>query len=167
MKKFIILAMCTMFCMLAASCGKKKQETDPAPKPKTEVYQPRHVRVEVDLKNIKTYNYFSAPMSTPAKSYTVAYNTKVPYAQPIEIKYTYANGDTYTYFIPDDFGLWENEAGRLRVVTDTDGTVWLQGQTKAGKFCEFVFYGHPQYNGIKITPNSYRNLPSGEIKYRK
>lgn len=164
MKTIKLFALCAMVCMLAVSCGKKKEVTESAPK--VEQYQPKHEKAVVDLKNIKSYNYFNAPMATAAKSVVVTYDPEVLY-QPITIKYGYENGDTYTYTIPVEFGLWENEAGRLRVVSDAEGTVWLQGQTKAGKFCEFVFYGNPKYNGKKIKPNSYRNLPAGEIVYCK
>ncbi len=111
------------------------------------------------MRSIKTYNYYNSPFSTSATSVEVEYNAKVLY-QPIKIRYKYSNGDTYTHVIPDQFGLWQNENGRLRVVSD-GSTVWLQGQTREGKFCEFVFYGDPKNNGKKIKPNSYRN----QIKY--
>lgn len=169
MKKiFGTLALCATVCMLATSCDKKKEAPAPAPEPVVEeVYQPQHTSVTVDLKTIKKYNYTAAPEGQAATSVVVNYDQKKPYAQPVEIKFSYANGDTRTYVIPADFGLWKNQAGRFRVVSDNSCTVWLQGQTKKGKFCEFVFYGDPQYNGTKIKPNSYRNLPAGEIKYRK
>ena len=80
--------------------------------------------------------------------------------------YVYPNGDTFTYVI-NNFFVWPNQNGRDRIITDGDCTVWIQGQTKGGKFYEFVFYGDPKHNGSKIKPNSYRNLPAGEIKYRK
>ena len=166
MKAIKLFALCAMVCMLAVSCGKKKEATPVVQEPKVEQYQPKHGRATVDLENIKTYNYYNAPMAAAAKSVVVTYDPKVLY-QPITIKYSYENGDTYTYDIPVTFGLWANENGRLRVVSDAEGTVWLQGQTKAGKFCEFVFYGNPKYNGKKIKPNSYRNLPAGEIVYCK
>ena len=165
MKTIKILALCAIACMLAVSCGKKK-EVPVVEEAQPEVYQPRHEHIVVDLNNIQTYNYHNAPAAEAATSVAVNYDEKILY-QPVKIKYGYANGDTYTYVISDQFGLWENEAGRLRVVSDNEGTVWLQGQTKAGKFCEFVFYGDPKYNGKKIKPNSYRNLPAGEIKYCK
>lgn len=169
MKKiFGTFAICAMACVFVTSCGNKKEEVPaPAPEPVVEeVYQPQHTSVTVDLKTIKTYNYTAAPEGAPATSVVVNYDQKKPY-QPIEIKFTYANGDTRTYIVPADFGLWKNQSGRFRVVSDDKCTVWLQGQTKKGKFCEFVFYGDPQFNGKKIKPNSYRNLPAGEIKYRK
>lgn len=168
MKKILgTVALCAI-CMLATSCGKKKEAPAPAPEPVVEeVYQPQHSSETIDLKTIKTYNYISAPDGPAATSVVVNYDQKKPYTQPVEIKFTYANGDTRTYVIPASFGLWKNQAGRFRVVSDDACTVWLQGQTKKGKFCEFVVYGDPQFNGKKIKPNSYRNLPAGEIKYRK
>lgn len=170
MKTFVkflaVFAVAGMF----ASCNKdnKEPETAPVPDtPKEEVYQPVHNSSTVDLKTAKKYAYYNAPTSSPAASVQVLYDQKAPYTQPIVVKYTYANGDTYTYTVPADFGLWRNEAGRFRVIYDDKGTVWMQGQTKAGKFHELIFYGDPQFNGKKIKPNSYRNLPAGEIKYRK
>lgn len=162
MKSIIKWALCIMVVAFAAvSC---KQKEAPVQEAKPEVYVPKHVVEHVDLNNIKTYNYINAPAGAAAISVVVNYRTDKLY-EPIEIKYSYKNGDTRTYIVPKEFGLWENEAGRLRVVADNT-TVWLQGQTKAGKFCEFVFYGDPKHNGKKITPNSYRNLPAGEIVYR-
>lgn len=165
MKTVKILALFAI-CIFAVSCN-KEQAPAPEPVPEApEVYQPQNVQEFVDLTKVKTYNYYKAPKADlSAASVAVTYDEKVLY-QPIKIKYTYANGDTYTYTIPAEFGLWANEAGRLRVVTDKQNTVWLQGQTKTGKFCEFVFYGDPAFNGKKIRPNSYRNLPAGEIVYR-
>jgi hypothetical protein len=93
----------------------------------------------------------------------VNYSKKAPYVKPIEVKYSYKNGDTYTYVIPSTFALWQNEAGKLRVVVDRENTVWLQGQTKSGKFHELIFYGNPKFNGTKIKPNSYVD----EIRYSK
>lgn len=162
MKAIIKMALCIMVVALAAVSCKKKEEA-PAQEPEKEVYTPKHSLELVDLAKLKTYNYVQAPVQEAALSVVVKYSETELYA-PIKIKYTYANGDTYTYML-EGFGLWENENGRLRVVADKT-TVWLQGQTKAGKFCEFVFYGDPKNNGKKITPNSYRNLPAGEIVYR-
>lgn len=166
MKKFFVL--CAIASMLA-SCNSEKKEAPVAepPAPKKEVYQPVHQSSTVDLKTAKKYTYLNAPLQTAATSVTVDYDQKTPYAKPITVKYSYANGDTYTYTIPADFGLWKNQAKRFRVVSDDKCTIWLQGQTKNGKFHEFVFYGDPQYNGKKIKPNSYKNLPAGEIRYRK
>jgi len=167
MKK--ILGILTMLVMVGmfASCGKKKAEPVVLETQKQEVYQPVHKSSVVDLKTAKKYEYRYAPMNAPAVGVSVDYDKKTPYAKPIVIKYAYANGDTYTYTVPADFGLWRNEAGKLRVVYDNDCTVWIQGQTKSGKFHEFVFYGNPKYNGTKVKPNSYKNPPVGEIKYRK
>lgn len=152
-----------------ASCGEeKKAEPAPVPEPvKEEVYQPQHNVQTVDLKAAKKYNYFNAPTASPAASVVVNYNEKTPYAAPIEVKFTYANGDSFTYTVPASFGLWKNQAGKFRVISDNECTVWIQGQEKSGKFHEFVFYGDPKHNGTKIKPNSYKNLPAGEIKYRK
>lgn len=166
MKKFFGMLAFVAIASMFASCGdkEKKVETTPVPEPvKEEVYQPQHQTKDIDLKTVKKYNYFAAPVAAPAASVVVNYDQKKPYAQPVEVKYTYANGDTYTYTIPADFGLWKNTAGKFRVITDNEGTVWMQGQTKKGKFCEFVFYGDPKHNGSKIKPNSYKN----EIRYRK
>ncbi len=169
MKKIFNLGIIMLMAIVACvSCKSKDKAPETAPEPpKKEVYTPVHKSTTVDLTKIKTYNYFDAPMRTAASSVAVDYDQNRPYARPITVKYRYSNGDTYTYTVPADFGLWDNEAGRLRVVIDGENTVWLQGQTKKGKFCEFVFYGNPKYNGTKVKPNSYRNLPAGEIKYRK
>lgn len=157
------------FVSMLASCSQKSEpvETVVLEPPKQEVYQPKHQSATIDLNTAKKYDYRNAPLDVPATSVVVNYDPKVPYAKPIEVVYSYANGDTFTFMIPADFGLWKNSAGRFRVISDAEGTVWLQGQTKSGKFHEFVFYGNPEYNGTKIKPNSYRNLPAGEIKYRQ
>ena len=165
MKKNLILAMCATICMLAATaCGNKEEKAPvsaPAPVEKP-AYQPKHTTTTVDLtKGLKKYNYVAAPTGAPAVSVSVDYGK--PYTKPTTVKFVYANGDTRTLVVPADFGLWNNSKGTPRVVTDKACTVWLQGQTKKGKFCEFVFFGDPQYNGKKVKPNSYR----GEIKYRK
>lgn len=159
------------FCVvtiLVCACQEKKPEPAPAPvePAKKEVYQPKHQSSTVDLKSIAKYEYVNAPFNEPAISVDVTYDPKVVYKRPIMIKYKYANGDSYTYTIPSEFGLWPNEAGKLRVITDDECTVWLQGQTKKGRFHELIFYGNPKYNGKKIKPNSYLNPPSGEIKYK-
>ena len=167
MKKFQIFAMFAMLVMLASCAEKKKEEpvVTPTPPP-VEVYQPKHKTTDVDLSAVKKYEYFNAPTTASAVSVEVKYNT-TPYVEPIEVKYAYSNGDTFTYVIPKNFGIWANEIGNLRVVKDADCTVWIQGQTKQGKFHEFIFFGNPKYNGTKIKPNSYRNPPVGEIKYSK
>ncbi len=165
-KCFAVFAVAGML----ASCNKENKAPETAPEPvapKAEAYQPVHQSSTVDLKSARKYAYFNAPTPTAAASVDVLYDRKAPYVQPVVVKYTYANGDTYTYTVPAEFGLWRNEAGRLRVVIDDKATVWLQGQTKGGKFHELIFYGDPQFNGKKIKPNTYRNLPAGEIKYRK
>ena len=169
MKKFFGMLVFIIMISLLASCGKeKKVELTPAPEPvKEEVYQPTHQSATIDFKTAKKYNYFNAPTNSPATAVVVNYNEKTPYAAPIEVKFNYANGDTFTYTISAEFGLWKNQAGKFRVISDNDGTVWLQGQTKKGRFCEFVFYGNPKNNNSKIKPNSYKNLPAGEIKYCK
>ncbi len=164
MKK-IIFMLAVVSMLVSCNDGKKVEETVVS-EPKNEVYLPQHELREVDLTKAKKYMYFAAPKDSPATSVEVNYNPKVPYAEPIEIVYHYSNGDMFTYRLPADFGLWANEAGRLRVVADNDCTVWLQGQTKRGKFHEFVFFGDPKNNGKKIKPNSYRNLPAGEVVYR-
>ena len=150
---------------LLASCG-KKEEKPVVETPQQEVYKPVHKASTIDLKTAKRYDYRNAPMSAPATGVSVNYDQTHLY-RPITIRYAYANGDSFTYTIPAEFGLWQNEAGKLRVLSDNNCTVWIQGQTKGGKLHEFVFYGDPKYNGTKVTPNSYRNLPAGEIKYRK
>lgn len=169
MKKSIsFLMFCVMTLCILVSCQEKEKE---APKPvapppvKKDVYQPKHQATTIDLKEVKTYNYYNAPTDNVASAVVVNYNPKTPYAEPIVVKYSYSNGDTYSYTIPQEFGLWPNEAGKLRVVSDNDCTVWLQGQTKSGKFKEFIFYGNPKFNNKKIKPNSYLNHPNGLIKY--
>lgn len=168
MKKIAVILPMFIVAGLFASCNNDKTEETPVPEtPVQEVYQPVHKSSAVDLSTAQKYDYRNAPMDAPATGVTVSYDQKKPYTQPITVKYTYANGDSYTYTIPAEFGLWKNQAGKFRVVIDQDHTVWLQGQTKKGKFHEFVFYGDPKYNGTKVKPNSYRNPPAGEIKYRK
>lgn len=169
MKKFFGMLAFVAIASMFASCGnEKKAEPAPVPEPvKKEAYQPQHKAQAVDLKAAKKYQYFNAPTASPATAVLVKYSEKKPYAAPIEVKFSYANGDTYTYTVPASFALWKNQAGKVRVVSDKDCTVWLQGQEKNGKFHEFVFYGDPKYNGTKIKPNSYKNHLSGEIKYRK
>ncbi len=169
MKKFFGMLAIVAIASMCASCNEEKKVAEaPAPAPvKKEVYQPQHNAQAVDLKTAKKYHYFNAPTASPATAVVVNYNEKTPYAAPIEVKFNYANGDTFTYTIPAEFGLWKNQAGKFRVISDNKCTVWIQGQEKNGKFHEFVFYGDPKHNGTKIKPNSYRNLPAGEIKYRK
>ena len=165
MKNFIISLAFIAIALSVVSC---KQKQEPAPvitEPVVEVYQPVHTSQTIDLSSAGKYTYFAAPLNDVAQSVKVSYDTQTPYAKPIVIVYTYSNGDTYTYTIPQDFGLWNNEYGRLRVVIDKENTVWLQGQSKKGKFHEFVFYGNPKFNGKKIKPNSYHNHPEGIIKY--
>jgi hypothetical protein len=165
-KSIFILALCALVMCLMASCKNEapKEESAPVEKPAVEeVYQPKHQSQTIDFKGLATYTYFKAPMATTAKTVTVNYNPKVVYEQPIVIKYTYENGDTYTYVIPKTFGLWKNENGKFRVVVDKQNTVWLQGQTSAGKFHELIFYGAPKNNEKKIKPNSYL----GNINYSK
>lgn len=165
MRKFMLFCMCAA---VLASCSKKEEAVAEPQEPQEEVvYQPVHKSVTVDLKTAPVYSYNKAPFDVPAASVVVTYDRKLPYAQPVIVKFSYANGDSFTYTIPAEFGLWKNEAGRFRVISDDKCTVWVQGQTKNGKFHEFVFYGDPRYNGGKIKPNSYRNLPAGEIRYRK
>lgn len=165
MKQFMMFCMCAA---VLASCSEKKEPVVETQAPQEEVvYQPVHNSETVDLKTALKYSYYDAPYDVSAASVVVTYDRKLPYAQPVIIKFSYANGDSFTYTIPAEFGLWKNEAGRFRVVTDDACTVWIQGQTKNGKFHEFVFYGDPRHNGGKIKPNSYRNLPAGEIQYRQ
>ena len=169
MRKCIILL--TFFAIALSvsltSCQKKsvKEVTTGFEPIVTPCYQPTHIKNIVDLSTVERYHYFSTPLSHPAEFVSVTYDPKTPYAEPILIEYHYENGDTYTYVIPADFGLWNNEYGRLRVVIDEEATVWLQGQTKRGKFHEFVFYGNPAFNGKKIKPNSYHNHPDGVITH--
>lgn len=164
MKKiFMLLA---FMCLLTVSCKDKKTEEVVVPEPKQEVYQPMHLNQTISYDATKTYNYFEAPNSVAAKEVTVNYDKREPYTKPIEVVYVYPKGDTFTYVL-ENFGIWTNENGMYRVIVDKNCTVWIQGQTKCGKFKEFVFYGNPKYNGTKISPNSYINLPDGYIKYRK
>ncbi len=164
MKKFFGMIACIVAIASLTSCGNKKvEEKAPVQEPvKEEVYQPKHESQTIDLKGAKKISYYNAPTASPATSVAVNYDQKKPYAAPVEIVYTYANGDTYTYTIPAEFGLWKNSASKFRVITDADGTVWLQGQEKNGKRHEFVFFGDPKHNDAKITPNSYKNT----IRYR-
>ena len=167
MKRFIICLTLIAIALSVASCKKKQEPAPVVSEPVAEVYQPVHTEKIVDLATADRYMYFKAPAGVAAKSVKVNYDNKTPYAAPIVVKYSYENGDTYTYTIPAEFGLWENELGRFRVVIDEQNTVWLQGQTRKGKFHEFIFYGDPRFNGKKIKPNSYINHPAGVIKYAK
>lgn len=161
MKRFIkIFALVAMFALMVSACKQKKEEAPIPEAPKPEVYQPQHKTAVVDLKTAKTYHYVAAPMSTAAKSVTVNYDGKNPY-QTILVTFVYVNGDTFIYTVPDEFGIWKNEAGKWRILND-GSTVWMQGQTKQGKFHELIFYGDPRNNAKKITPNSY----TGVIAYR-
>lgn len=152
---------------LLASCGNNDAEKDVAKQTTPqEVEKPtpppvKHDVNTVDFKSMKKYNYVNAPKTVAAKSVVVNYDAKNPYAKPLEVVFTYSNGDTFKYVL-QDFALWNNQAGKPRLVADASNTVWLQGQTKNGKFCEFVFFGDPKHNGSKISPNSYKN----QIKYR-
>jgi uncharacterized protein YxeA len=166
MKKIIILlTLCALIVGSFTACKKEKkaEEIPTPPAPVEKVYTPKHQSTTVELKGLKTYAYFNSPAQEVATSVAVNYSKKAPYVKPIEVKYSYKNGDTYTYVIPSTFALWQNEAGKLRVVVDRENTVWLQGQTKSGKFHELIFYGNPKFNGTKIKPNSYVD----EIRYSK
>ena len=165
MKKIIMLMLACM-CLLAVSCKDKKTEEVVVPEVQQEVYQPMHLSETINYGATKTYNYFSAPNTVAAKEVEVNHDKREPYTKPIEVVFIYPNGDTFTYVLKD-FGVWKNENGMYRILTDKNCTVWIQGQTKDGKFKEFVFYGNPKYDGCKISPNSYYNLPDGVIKYRK
>ncbi len=170
MKNFFnSLALFAMFVMCVACGGQKEDsaQTKPAPEPvKQEAYQPVHKSEAVNAMRCKKYNYYVAPKAEAATSVSVDYTT--PYKTDVSVKFTYKNGDTYTYSIAKTYGLWANEKnGKYKVVVDDKCTVWLQGQTYSGGYHEFVFYGDPQYKGTKIKPNSFKNLPAGEIKYRK
>lgn len=165
-RKSIIMMMLAFACIVLVSCKQKTQEV-PYVEPvlEDEIYEPIATWKVVDYTST-TYNYYNAPCNIAADCVEVVYDGYDIYACPIEIEYIYQNGDTYTYIL-EDFGIWQNSEGSYRIIVDDECTVWVQGQTAAGKFYEFVFYGDPRYNGMKISPNSYRNLPAGEIKYRK
>ena len=165
MKKFIILFMFIAVALGITSCKTNQPAPEATPEPVVEVYTPVHTNTTVDIYSAKKYAYFAAPVNMVAQSVSVNYDRQIPYAKPIIIVYTYQNGDTYTYTIPKDFGLWNNEYGRLRVIVDKENTVWLQGQTRKGDFHEFIFYGNPKFNGKKIKPNSHIDHPNGIIKY--
>ena len=169
MRKTIIIFALIAVAIGVTSCQKKQEvcnqvhcQTEPVASP----YQPVHMEISIDLNSGEKYHYFNAPTTGSAKFVTVKYDQKTPYAAPILVKYHYDNGDTYTYVIPSNFGLWNNEYGRLRVVVDEEATVWMQGQTKQGRFHEFIFYGNPAFNDKKIKPNSYYNHPNGVIKHK-
>jgi hypothetical protein len=119
----------------------------------------------LNLKGLNRYTYFNAPSEESAISVTVKYDTKYPYRAPIIVCYTYQNGSTYSYIIPETFGLRTNEMGRFKVIQDDELTVWMQGQTSNGRFYELVFFGNEKFNGVKIKPNSHYNHPHGMIKY--
>lgn len=161
MKKFFkLFAIVAMLALMVSACKQKKEETPVPETPKPVVHQPQHKSAVVDLKGAKTYQYVVAPMSVAAKSVKVTFDDKKVY-QPIVVEFAYTNGDTFTYTVPAEFGLWKNERGKWRVLND-GSTVWMQGQTKQGKFHEFIFYGDPRNNAKKIKPNSY----TGVIAYK-
>lgn len=160
---------------MLASCGSKDAEKPVVAEQAKPVEKPtpppaKHEADTVDFKKAKKYNYFNAPKAEPAKSVTVSYDAEKPYIKPVEVCFTYENGDTFKYVFKD-FGLWTDKVAgkgkekvlKARLITDADNTVWLQGQTKKGKVCEFVVYGDPKHNGQKITPSTKKN----EIKYRE
>lgn len=167
MRKVIILFTLIAIALGVSSCQKKQADCEPVPEavPVVQEYQPVHIERTIDLNGLKTYHYFNAPLPQTPKYVDVKYNHSEPYASPILVEYHYKNGDSFTYIIPSDFGLWENEYGRLRVIIDEQATVWMQGQTKQGKFHEFVFYGDRSFNDTKIKPNSYYKHPDGLIRY--
>lgn len=170
MKKNVILMLfAIVLSVVVSSCKEEKKELATSVSETVEVktYQPKHQSKVVDLSSKETYVYVNAPTKHKARSVTVDYDPKIPYAKPIVIKYSYGNGDTYTYTVPKDFGLWKNQNGKFRVITDDECTVWVQGQIRNGKFKELIFYGNPENNGKKIKPNSYYNLPVGLIRYCK
>lgn len=164
--KTLKIAVLFFMAALIVSCGKKEEQKAETQVPaEPEVYQPKSQKIVVSLETAETYAYFDTPKAEAAEAVDVFYG-ETEYSQPTTIRYSYANGDELVYEIPQEFGLWKNQNRRFRVVSDADQTVWVQGQTKQGKFHEFVFYGDPKNNGKKIKPNSYRNLPNGEIVYR-
>lgn len=171
MKKFFTLLVVAAMAGTLASCSKEKEQksVEPVttPEPQVEAYQPVHQSTTVDPRSSKRYAYFNAPQEVPAISVMINYDATNAAASPIEVTYGYANGDTYTYTIPAGFYIRYNQSGQPRIIVDDQNTVWIQGQRKGDEFHEFVFYGDPKYNGTKIKPNSYRNQPGGEIKYRK
>lgn len=171
MKKLFNLLVVAAMAGTLVACGNKETEktsVEPVtPKPQVEEYQPVHKSTTVDPRSSKRYAYFNAPQETAAVNVMINYDSTNTAAAPIHVTYGYANGDTYTYTIPAGFYLRCNESGRPRIIVDIYNTVWIQGQRKGDEFHEFVFYGDPQFNGVKIKPNSYRNQPAGEIKYLK
>ena len=169
MKKFIILLMlfAASFSMMT-SCQKKQTSVETQPvmeEPVVNTPQVVHIYDTIKLKDLNHYTYFNAPNDEAVTDVCVKYDTKHPYAAPIIVKYTYQNGDTYTYIIPEEFGLRKNEYGRFRIIQDGFHTVWMQGQNNKGYLYEIVFYGDPQFNLSKIKPNSYFKHPYGSIRY--
>ncbi len=163
MKKIILL--CAIAGLFTA-CANKQEEAPAAPAENTpveEVYLPQHQTKALEAKELRKYNYYNAPTAAAASKVVVTYDEKNSSAKPIEVAFSYPNGDSFVYTLPAGFSLWKNSAGKVRIVSDGEQTVWLQGQTKKGKFCEFVFFGDPKHNGAKIKPNSY----TGKITYRK
>ena len=98
MKSFKIFAMFAMLFVLA-SCAKKEKPQALVAEAPVEVYQPKHQTTDVNLAAIQKYEYRNAPSTEAAIAVEVKYS-KVPYAEPITFKYSYKNGDTYTYVIP-------------------------------------------------------------------
>jgi hypothetical protein len=156
MKKSIIVMMLAIACICLVSCKQQKEEKVTVEKAVVveEVFQPRHNMQHVEYSS-ETYNYYNAPYSIAASGVEIAND------ESVGVIFSYDNGDSFTFYL-EDFAIWKNSEGTPRVIVDDECTVWLQGQTRNGRFYEFVFYGDPQYNGQKITPNSYL----GEIKYR-
>ena len=169
MKKFIILFAFFAIALSAMTSCQKKQVVEEVQTvcemPAVAPYQPVHFMDTLKLKDLNCYTYFNAPTEEVPKSVTVKYDTKYPYTAPIIVCYTYQNGDTYTYIVPEEFGLRTNEIGRFKIIQDDELTVWMQGQTSNGRFYEFVFYGNEKFNSVKIKPNSHYNHPHGVIKY--
>lgn len=175
MKKVLgFLAIFAMF--VTASCNKTEEKVAEPVAPSTAVQEQQTVQsvatnpvVQTKALNamkLKKYNYFAAPMDQAATGVVVDYTT--PYKSDVSVKFMYADGSTYTYTIAKTYGLWANlKTGKYKVVTDDQCTVWLQGSTYSGGYHEFVFYGDPKNNGKKIKPSSFKNLPAGQIVYRK
>lgn len=164
MRKYLFSLVITFVAGAFVSCDNEQQTKESSDEPIVDEvsYVPVQRDSTIDLTAMKHYNYFDAPINAVASSVEVFYD-KTPYSAPTKVVYTYDSGDTFTYLIPSEFGLWVNESGFFRVVTDSLMTVWMQGQTKDGKLIEFVFFGTPDLNGSKIKPNSY--FKNGKILY--
>ena len=133
--------------MMTVSCGKKKEEAPPPPPPRVEApVKPADKAVAVEVSKKVTY--------IVADKATIDVSGVKKEALGGKIVLTESLGNKVTYNLPAELRVW-------KVVYD-DQSVWVAGFMKSGAYKEVVI----TMQRMKITPNSFRNPPKGEIKYR-